>query len=338
MKILVTGATSGLGRNAVEYLRQQNISVVATGRNRLAGEELTREGAVFVPLDLAQANHEQCVSLMAGCDAVWHCAAKSSPWGDRDAFWQANVNATRTLAKAAGSLGIPRFVHISTPAVYFDFQHHYDVPETYLASTFSSHYASSKREAERVIADAAACFGSTTFIILRPRGLFGPHDNVIVPRLLRQLHQDGGVLRLPRGGEALLDLTFVQNVVYAMERATYSETLSSGSIYNVTNHQPQRLADMLDALLRQQLGLNYTIRSVPWPLMSLVARCMELKGKCINKEPPVTRYSAGTVCFDMTLSTKKAVEELGYTPRFSMEQSIALTGEWLRNNGKNYRI
>ncbi|HAI49354.1 MAG TPA: NAD(P)-dependent oxidoreductase, partial [Enterobacteriaceae bacterium] len=27
MKILVTGATSGLGRNAVEYLRQQNISV-----------------------------------------------------------------------------------------------------------------------------------------------------------------------------------------------------------------------------------------------------------------------------------------------------------------------
>ena len=32
MKVLVTGDTSGLGRNAVEYLRQRGISVRATGR------------------------------------------------------------------------------------------------------------------------------------------------------------------------------------------------------------------------------------------------------------------------------------------------------------------
>lgn len=99
--------------------------------------------------------------------------------------------------------------------------------------------------------------------MLRPRGLFGPHDSVIVPRLLQQLRRDGGVLRLPRGGEALLDLTFVQNVVHAMSLATYAQGLNSGSVYNVTNHQPQRLADMLDTLLRQQLGLRYRIKAVP---------------------------------------------------------------------------
>ncbi len=338
MKILVTGATSGLGRNATRYLLAQGQSVVACGRNRVEGEALEREGAIFVPLDLSRASLDECSRLMEGCDAVWHCAAKSSPWGDRASFWQANVKATRTLALAAGRAGTPRFVHISTPAVYFDFQHHYDLAETYRASAFSSHYASSKYEAEGVIAEAAACFGATTFIILRPRGLYGPHDNVIIPRVLRQLHQDGGVLRLPRGGEALLDLTYVENVVFAMDLATQGKTLRSASVYNVTNHQPQRLVDMLDALLRQQLGLRYRLRSVPWPLLSLVARGMELTGRCTNKEPPVTRYSAGTVCFDMTLSAKKAVEELGYTPRFSMEEGIALTGEWLRTNGKNHRV
>lgn len=338
MKILVTGATSGLGRNAVQSLLESGYTVVATGRNLTQGERLKNAGATFVPLDLTQASPETCARLMDDCEAVWHCAAKSSPWGNRASFWQANVQATRTLAQAAGSVGVPRFVHISTPAVYFDFQHHYDVPESYLARAFSSHYASSKYQAEREIADAVTLFDSTTFVILRPRGLFGPHDNVIVPRLMQQLHRDGGVLRLPRGGEALLDLTYVQNVVHAMELATHGTGLRSGSVYNVTNHQPQRLADMLDALLRQQLGLRYKIRSVPWPVLSLAARGIELVGKCIDKEPRVTRYSAGTVCFDMTLSAEKAIADMGYHPRYSMEEGILLTGEWLRTHGKSYRI
>ncbi|WP_312949448.1 NAD(P)-dependent oxidoreductase [Superficieibacter sp.] len=337
MKILLTGATSGLGRNAAQFLLESGHEVIALGRNLTEGECLKRMGAMFVARDLTLATVDECQRLMTGCAAVWHCAAKSSPWGSPTAFDAANVAVTRTLAQAAGRAGIPRFVHISTPAVYFDFQHHYDLPESYLARRFSSHYARSKYAAEQVIAGAVAQFSATTFVILRPRGLFGPHDNVIVPRLLCQLQRDGGVLRLPRGGEALLDLTFVQNVVDAMMLATEA-ALRSGSLYNITNHQPQRLKEMLDALLRQQLGLRYTLRAVPWPVLSLAARGMELVGHCFQRESPVTRYSAGTVCFDMTLSAQKAIDELGYRPRFSMGEGIELTGKWMREHGKNHRF
>ncbi|NDO83688.1 hypothetical protein CJP72_23955 [Citrobacter sp. NCU1] len=338
MKILVTGATSGLGRNAAHYLLENGHQVVATGRNRLAGEQLAQAGAHFIPLDLTHAHQNDCIRLMTDCDAVWHCAAKSSPWGKQAEFFLANVQATRLLAQAAGRAGIPRFIHISTPAVYFDFQHHYLLTENYRARAFSSHYANSKFQAEQEINGAVTRFPATTFVLLRPRGLFGPHDNVIVPRIVQQLRRSGGVLRLPRGGETLLDLTFVQNVVHAMELATRQPGLCSGSVYNVTNHQPQRLVDMLEALLHQQLQLNYRVKDVPWSLLSLVARGMELAGQCLDREPPVTRYSAGTLSFDMTLSTEKAINELGYRPQFSMAEGISLTGEWLRKHGKNQRV
>ncbi len=44
MKVLVTGAASGLGRNAVEFLCQKGISVRATGRNEAMGKLLEKMG------------------------------------------------------------------------------------------------------------------------------------------------------------------------------------------------------------------------------------------------------------------------------------------------------
>ena len=54
MKVLVTGATSGLGRNAVEFLRNKGISVRATGRNEAMGKLLQKMGAEFVHADLTE--------------------------------------------------------------------------------------------------------------------------------------------------------------------------------------------------------------------------------------------------------------------------------------------
>jgi len=110
MTTLVTGATSGLGRNAAAFLAQQRRSVRTTGRNRAAGEALQALGMAFVPLDLAGATGADLESLLQGVDTVWHCAALSSPWGAWSDFHAANVLATSRLAHAAVANGVRRFI------------------------------------------------------------------------------------------------------------------------------------------------------------------------------------------------------------------------------------
>ncbi|GLW39878.1 hypothetical protein Pcaca04_38140 [Pectobacterium carotovorum subsp. carotovorum] len=332
MRVFVTGATSGLGRNAVEWLLQAGHQVLACGRDCTVGQQLEALGAQFARIDLVETPVEQFRTLMAGCDVVWHCAAKSSPWGQYADFYQNNTEVTARLAEAAGQLGIPRVVHISTPAIYFDYQQHLNIDERYRAARFANHYAQTKFLAEERLQALASRYPQTTYVILRPRGLFGPHDRVILPRILDQIAVGGGVLRLPRGGEALLDLTFVGNVVEAMALASQRTGLVSGSAYNITNHEPARLADMLQQLLIGQLGMNYRVKAVPYPLLHMVAGGMELFSWFSRKEPLLTRYSAGAVNFDMTLSAEKAQQELGYQPRFSLQQGIELTGSWFKTH------
>lgn len=334
MKFLVTGATSGLGRNAAQWLLQAGYQVCATGRNKLVGEQLRQIGAQFTALDLVTASDEDYLNLLQGCDVVWHCAALSSPWGDYQDFYQANVVVTSRLAQLAGKLGIKRFVHVSTPSLYFDFRSHQNISENQLAKRFANHYASTKYLAEQMIQQNVHSFPDTVFIILRPRGIFGPHDRVLISRVLALIARTKGNLPLPGAGEAVIDLTFVLNVVQALFLASTNEQLLSGEIFNITNQQPMQLKTMLNMLLKDRLHIDYRIRPLPYPVLFALACCSELVAKVTGKEPTLTRYSVGALYFDMTLNPEKANQRLGYQPIYSLEEGINLTAEWLSQNGK----
>ena len=114
MKVLVTGATSGLGRNAVEFLRNKGISVRATGRNEAMGKLLQKMGAEFVHADLTELVSSQAKVMLAGIDTLWHCSSFTSPWGTQEAFDLANVRATRRLGEWAVAWGVRNFIQISS--------------------------------------------------------------------------------------------------------------------------------------------------------------------------------------------------------------------------------
>ncbi|AAS61484.1 NAD(P)-dependent oxidoreductase [Yersinia pestis] len=332
MKVLVTGATSGLGRNAVEYLRRQEISVIATGRNQAMGALLTKLGAKFIHADLTDLVSSQAKAMLADVDTLWHCSSFTSPWGTEQAFALANVRATRRLGEWAAAYGVENFIHISSPAIYFDYHHHRNIQEDFRPVRFANEFARSKAAGEEVIKLLALSNPQTHFTILRPQGLFGPHDKVMLPRLLHMIKHYGTLL-LPRGGDALVDMTYLENAVHAMWLATQSQKTLSGRAYNITNQQPRPLRTIVQQLL-DALDMKCRIRSVPYPMMDIMARAMEKMSNKAEKEPVLTHYAVAKLNFDLTLDTLRAEQELGYRPIISLDEGILRTARWLKEHGK----
>jgi len=138
---------------------------------------------------------------------------------------------------------------------------------------------------------------------------------------------------LPRGGEALVDMTYVENALHAMWLATQTQSTQSGRAFNITNQQPRPLRTMVEQLM-DALEMKYRIRSVPYPLLDMMARGMEKISKSSHKEPVLTHYSVAKLNFDLTLDTQRAQDELGYRPIVSLDQGIIRTANWLRDHGR----
>ncbi len=331
-RVLVTGATGALGRNAVQALLGKGVRVRASGRDAELGAELAAGGAEFVALDLALATPDQLAALVAGVDAVWHCAALTAPWGRPADFHAVNVEASARLLDAAGQAGVGRFIHISAPAVYFDYRHRREVEEGFRPARYANAYAASKAAAELRVQDAARLYPTMVSVILRPGVMFGPHGQLPIAGLERTLDLRGGRLTLARGGRVTLDLTYVDNVVHAMWLATLKGALASGSVFNITNHAPLPLRDFLRMLFVDALQRPLSIARRPYWLMAALARAMGLCARFGGKPPALTAFGVGALGFDTTLDNMKAKYLLGYVPPVALDEGVRRTAAWMREH------
>lgn len=326
MALLVTGATGFLGFRLCELARERGERVIALGRNREAGRRLTALGCEFRAVDLEQEG--PTLEAFEGATAVVHAAALSSPWGAPEAFERANVDATRHVLEAMRRAGARRLVHVSTPSLYFAFRDREGISETEpLPARFANDYARTKAEAEQHV-QAAVAEGSCDAVILRPRGIFGPGDTALMPRLLRVAE------RAPRfplfgGGRRLVDLTYVDNVVLACRLGLERAEARRGGVYNVTNGEPVELRATLEAVFTR---LRVPFRPLPIPRAAglflagrLEARAEKAPGR---PEPPLTRYTVGVLSHAQTLDLTAARRDLDYAPEVSMAEGIERFARW----------
>ncbi|SFI62639.1 NAD-dependent epimerase/dehydratase family protein [Thermoflavimicrobium dichotomicum] len=324
MRVLVTGATGFLGQYLAQRLHQLGFQVTATGRSWQKGAWLEEKGIAFVAASLE--DRLMMTRLCRDKDYVFHCGALSSPWGDWKDFYQCNVVGTKNVIEGCMNGHIKRLIYVSTPSIYFRFQDQLDIKEDDpLPERKVNAYAETKWLAEQAI-DQAYQQGLPV-ITIRPRALFGPGDQTIIPRLLKANEQR--FIPLINEGKVLIDLTYVENVVDALLLCMDSPQDTLGQKYNITNGEPMLFIDLLKQLF-SELNQPMRLKPISFTTGYLLAGFLEWTAKKVlgGKEPLLTRYAIGQIGKSQTLDISKARKELGYEPRISIEEGIHRFVEW----------
>ena len=309
-RILLTGATGGLGGAVLREAQARGLQVRATGRDAEAGARL---GTEFAACDLA-APDADLASLLQGCDRVIHAAALSASWGERAAFERANVEATRRLLTASRKAGVRRFVFISSPSIFASFRDQIGIGEHHApAPRPLNHYAQTKLAAERLVlrasGEAMACCA------IRPRALVGEGDRVILPALAALARRER--MPLPRGGLALVELTDLRDAAWAICEAQERAATLSGRAINISGGKPVAVRDVAGRLAAQ-LGHSPRLVALPAWLAKGMARVMEGIGhmRSSAQEPPLTRYTLATLAYSQTFDPEPARRMLGFEPQY----------------------
>ena len=320
MKVLVTGATGFLGVHTCRELLSRGHEVRAFGRDftkfSIPGAEQTRG-------DLRDA--DSVFRACSGMDAVVHAGALSSPWGKLEEFMAVNVTGTRAVLEACVQSGVRRLVHISSPAVIFTGHDHlFERDDAPYPQRFSSHYALSKKLAEELL---LASKSKLELIVLRPKAIYGPDDRALLPRIVAAAR----ARRLPQigNGENLVDLTFVDDAVLSIACALECPMPNTGfPVYTITSSEHLKLWTMIRRLL-EALGLSSNLPVMPVGAMLQLAGWLEQVATVTGREPRLTRYSVALLARTQTYDISRAKSDLGFEPRYGLEQGLPLTLEAL---------
>ncbi|MDQ0228048.1 NAD-dependent epimerase/dehydratase family protein [Metabacillus niabensis] len=328
MNVLVTGATGFLGQKLAFRLATLGFNVTATGRNRKIGQMLTEKNIRFEPSILE--DKERIIELCKNKDYVFHCGALSSPWGKYKNFYDANVLGTKHVIEGCKQANVKRLIHVSTPSLYFYYNERRNVKESDpLPNKFVNHYAETKYLAE-IEVDKAFEAGVPS-ITIRPRAIFGPGDNAILPRLIKVCEK--GIFPKFGNGDVEIDLTYVENVVDVLLLCMNSEEKTLGQKYNITNGTSVSLYKMIENVIAQ-LGISVKYKTISVKKAYFIASLLEKLSTVVfqGKEPLLTKYTVSVLSQTQTLSIEKAKSELGYAPAVSIETGAAEFVEWWKNH------
>jgi nucleoside-diphosphate-sugar epimerase len=320
-KILVTGATGFLGGHMVRALIARGHEVDFIARDKLKAQSLIELGAKFIFQDLSK------TFTLDQYHAVYHCAALSSPWGDYKNFYNANVLATKNLIVAMKESCSGLLIHISSPSLYFDFKDQFNVIESdTVTSRFINHYIETKKISEQIVSNSS---DNLKTIILRPRGIFGPRDNSLIPRIVNIAKRGFFPLANPN---AIVDITYIDNLIDAMLLCLEAPSKAHGKIFNISNSETLSIKEVLDSLF-QKLQLKVKIIQVPYPILEGYAFLQEFLATHITKnEPGLTRYSLGVLSKSLTLNINLAKQFLNYEPKISIEEGLARYVNYSKGN------
>ena len=324
---LVTGGSGFIGSAVVQQLRDSGAAVRSLSRR--PAPELATLGVDVVRGDLA--DPAAVDAAVAGCDVVFHVAAKAGVAGRCADYVHSNVDGTRNVLAACRRHGVRRLVYTSTPSVV-----HTGAPirggdeRLPYARRYDSPYPRTKAVAERMVLGANDAALAT--VALRPRLVWGPGDTQLVPRIVARARS--GRLRLVGDGGALIDTTYIDDAARAHLLA--ADRLAPGAAcagrpYFVTSGAPLPVRDVVNRILAAA-GLPPVTATVPFPVAYAAGAVVEAGFRLLRRtdDPPMTRFLARQLATTVWFNISAARHDLGYTPQVTLDEGLAALANSLR--------
>lgn len=324
----VIGGAGFVGKALAKALRAAGHSVISISRG--AYPELEALGIQCVRADIGEEG-ESWWQALAGCDGVFHTAAKVDMWGGYDGFFKANVLGTRNVLEACRRSGVKRLVFTSSPSVVHDGTDLCGIDESYpYPEHFEAFYPMTKAQAEREVRQADSPDGLRT-VALRPHLIWGPGDTHFVPTILERART--GRLRRIGSGENLVDVTFIDDCVHAhlcaMRTLETEPDRAGGKAYFISQGDPVKMWQWIDQVL-QANGLEPVKRTLSKRMAMVVACVMEgfsrlLRLIGIEFRPLLTRFLVSEMATSHYFSIANAKRDLGYVPSRSVSEALKST-------------
>jgi len=329
MRSLVTGGGGFLGGAIVRRLVGAGESVRTLQRGHYP--ELDALGVECLRGDIA--DPEIVDRAVAGCDRVFHVAAKVEMWGPREPFRIANVVGTEILIESMRRHGVPKLIFTSSPSVVHGGD---DIEAATEALPYPDHfeaaYPETKAEAERLVLAANSPELST--IALRPHLIWGPEDTHLVPTIVDRARS--GQLRLVGDGSNLIDTVYIDNAVdahlLAAERLD-ADSACAGRAYFITNDDPRPIREIINGFVTAA-GLPPVEKTVPVRMAVAAGWVFEAIHRVFPSSggPRMTPFLARHLSTAHWYDIAAAKRDLGYRARVGIDEGMDRLRTWFQSS------
>lgn len=305
MRLLITGGAGFIGSHLVELCLAKNDQVTVI-------DNLSTGSLTYLPqrdIDFWQDDirDEDIMRKIEAehFDAIFHLAAQTTVDGSLknvrlDA--EENILGTLNVLEAARKSGVKRVIFASTAAAYGDVDcNNLPVKETQMLSP-TSFYGLSKVTVERYLSLYAQLFG-LNYVICRFSNVYGERqgdkgEGGVISIFARLIAQNTP-LKVYGNGAQTRDFIYVGDIVEGLYAALKTPYIND--IYNISTQSETSINELIELLL-----------------------------KVTNKSIPTIREQVreGDI-FRSSLSNKKAIDKLEWTPKMTLEKGLRLTFNYL---------
>lgn len=321
MKIYITGISGFLSINLVRHLLKNGFTDIA-GIDLVDFEYPERDRIDFLQGDIR--NKEDLQKSMHDVDVVIHTAAALPLYSPED-IYTTDIVGTRNVLEQAKACGAKRFIHISSTAVYGVPDHHplFETDRVYGVGP----YGEAKVKAEEIcmeFREKGLCVP-----ILRPKSFVGPERLGVFAIFYEWACQGKNFPMIGSGNNRyqLLDVEDLCSVIHScctLAEKDVNDTFNIGASEYTTMKEDYQ--SVLDAA-------GFKKKIIPFPAGPVVAVLKILE---FLKLSPLYPWIYETASKDSFVSISKAIEKLGYSPKYSNKQALLRNYEWYLQNKDNF--